>query len=140
MQASTQVIETRSKAREDRSLGELFRDLTQGLSALVTDEVNLAKAEISEKVSQFSTGMVSLGIAAVVLLAGLIILLEAAVYGIALVLPLWAAALITGGSVFIIGLILLLVARSKLKPRNLIPARTAESLSRDKAVAQEELK
>jgi len=84
--------------------------------------------------------MVSLGIAAVVLLAGLIILLEAAVYGIALVLPLWAAALIIGGSVFIIGLILLLVARSKLKPRNLIPARTAESLSKDKAVAQEELK
>src|SRR5688572_27561039 len=119
MQASTQIRQT-----EDRSIGGLFRDLMQDLASLVRNETELAKAEISEKVSQAGSGVASLAIAGVVLLAGFIILLLAAVYGLSLIWPQWLAALVVGGAVTLIGLILLLIARSKLRPEKLTPQRT----------------
>lgn len=47
-------------AKEDRSLATLFSDLTQETTALLRKEVELAKVEISEKVSQAQSGAVSL--------------------------------------------------------------------------------
>jgi hypothetical protein len=135
MQASTQIHQT-----EDRSIGGLFRDLMQDLASLVRNETELAKAEISEKVSQAGSGVASLAIAGVVLLAGFIILLLAAVYGLSLIWPQWLAALVVGGAVTLIGLILLLIARSKLRPEKLTPQRTTESIRKDTSIAQERLR
>jgi xanthine/uracil permease len=125
---------------EDRSIGGLFRDLMQDLASLVRNETELAKAEMSEKVSQAGSGLASLAIAGVVLLAGLIILLLAAVYGLSLIWPQWLAALVVGGAVTLIGLILLLVARSKLRPEKLTPQRTTESIRKDTSIAQERMR
>jgi hypothetical protein len=140
MQATRQVQYGEDRHGEDRSIGGLFRDVMQELSSLFQNETELAKAEVSEKVSQIGTGVTSIAIAAVVLLAGLIILLLAAVYGLSLIWPQWLAALVIGGAVTLIGIILLLVARSKLRPQNLAPQRTTESIRKDKAVAQEQFK
>src|ERR671933_44781 len=40
------------QSRDDRSLGELFSELAQETSTLVRQEVNLAKTEMSHKVSR----------------------------------------------------------------------------------------
>lgn len=68
----------------------------------------------------------------VVMLAGLFVLLMAAVYGLATVLPLWASALIVGGVVSIIGFIMLKSGQSKLNAESFKPERTARELQKDR--------
>lgn len=49
--------------KEDRKLGELVFDVTEGVSGLVREEIQLAKAEVSEKAGKIARGAV-VGIAA----------------------------------------------------------------------------
>lgn len=132
-------------SKDDRSLGTLFSELTRETTTLVQQEVALAKAEISEKVSQIGYGLASLIIGGLVLFAGLLKLLDAAVFGVAGLFPnedqgLWIAALIVGGIVAIIGAIMLQKGRSNLQPGNLAPQRTADSLQHDKEFAKEHVR
>jgi drug/metabolite transporter (DMT)-like permease len=142
-------METHEEARmysnkEDRSLGTLFSELTQGTTTLVQQEIALAKAEMSEKVSQLGSSLATLIIGGFVLFAGLLKLLDAAIYGIAELLPPdltpWLAALIVGVIVAIIGAVMLQKGRGNLKATNLAPQRTAESLRRDKEFAKEQVR
>ena len=62
---------------EDRSVGELVFDVSERVSSLVREEIELAKAEISEKVSSLIKGSV-VGIAAgTFAFLGLILLMHA---------------------------------------------------------------
>src|SRR5437870_2420011 len=65
-------------AQEGRSLIALFSDLWRETSTLVHEEAELAKAELSEKVSQVGTGAVELAVGALVAFAGFIVVLFAA--------------------------------------------------------------
>lgn len=142
MDASKQPSAT--STREDRSFGTLLSDLTQETTTLVQQEVSLARAEMSEKVSQVGNGLAILVIGGFVLFAGLIKLLDAAIYGIGTLLPPeqapWLAAVIVGGIVAVIGLIMLLKGRSNLQARHLTPQRTVESLQRDKEFVKEHVR
>jgi hypothetical protein len=53
--------------------------------------------------------------------------------------PYWAA-LIIGGAVLIIGLILLAVGVSRFKAGNLVPSKTIEQLQRDATVAKDQMR
>jgi glycerol uptake facilitator-like aquaporin len=139
-------METREDTRihvskEDRSFGSLFAELTQETATLVQQEVALAKAEMSEKVSQLGSGLATLIIGGFVLFAGLLKLLDAVIYGIGELLPpaqsLWLPALIVGVIVAVIGAVMLQKGRSNLKPGNLAPQRTAASLRGDKEFVKE---
>jgi uncharacterized membrane protein YqjE len=62
---------------DDRSVGELVFDVSERVSTLVREEIELAKAEVSEKVSKLVRGSV-VGIAAgIFALLGLAMLLHA---------------------------------------------------------------
>lgn len=128
--------------KDDRSLGTLVSELTRETATLVQQEIALAKAEISEKVSQVGYGLASLVLGGLILFAGILKLLDAAIFGIAGLFAnedqgLWIAALIIGGIVAIIGAIMLQKGRSNLQPGNLAPQRTAESLRRDAEFTKE---
>lgn len=129
--------------KDDRSLGALISGLTHDVTTLVRKESELAKTEVSEKISQAVTGIAMLAIAAVVLLGGFIVLLDAAVYGLGEVLPPelspWLAALIVGVVVVIIGVILLQKGRDDLKAKNLMPEKTIASVKLDTNLAKEKL-
>jgi drug/metabolite transporter (DMT)-like permease len=105
--------------------------------------VALARAEMSEKVTQVGNGLASLIIGGFVLFAGLLKLLDAAIYGIGELMPPeqspWLAALIVGVIVTVIGIVMFQKGRSNLKPRHLTPQRTVESLHRDKEFAKEQV-
>jgi uncharacterized membrane protein YqjE len=49
--------------KDERKLGELVFDVTEGVSSLVREEIQLAKAEVSEKAGKIARGAV-VGIAA----------------------------------------------------------------------------
>ncbi|GAB3537704.1 hypothetical protein GCM10027343_01520 [Noviherbaspirillum agri] len=127
--------------KTSKSLGALFSELTRETVDLIRKEIALARAEMSEKVSSAQTGVTSVAIGAAVLLAGLFLILQAIVNGLAMVLPPemapWLAPLIVGLVVAVIGYMMLKGGSSKLHADKLLPHRTMDSLSRNKNVARE---
>jgi hypothetical protein len=130
--------------RDGRSLSQLFSDLTAESTALVRKEVELAKAEVNEKINQVTTAGIAIAAGGALLFAGLIVLLFAAAFGLALLLertsPPALSALIMAVVTMIIGGIALMIGRNRLKAGNLAPRRTSESLRRDKDLVKEHVR
>jgi xanthine/uracil permease len=128
---------------ERRSVTGLLSDLWRESSTLVRQEAELAKAEMSEKVSEMETAGVSLVVAGAVLFAGVIMLLLSAAAALDHVLPPdmadWLSPLIVGVVVVLIAAALLANARHRLTGDNLAPRRTLRSLDRDRRMAKEHL-
>ncbi len=126
-------------AQPERPLTALIADLATETTTLVRKEVELARAEVSEKVSQATAGAISLAAGGFVALLGLIYILLAAVYALSRIVPDWAAALIVGGVVTLIGVFMLMAGKKKIAATNLQPERTIETLKDDKRWAQSQL-
>jgi hypothetical protein len=126
--------------REERSVAGLFSELTREMSSLVRHEVALAKAEMSEKAHQATTGVTSLAVGGMVTFASILVLLFSAVYALAQVLELWLAALIVGLIVLVIGVVMLQKGRSNLKAKNLVPHRTMKTMREDKSFAKDHIR
>jgi hypothetical protein len=128
--------------KEDRPLGSLLGDLMGDVTELVRKEIQLAKAELSEKTSQAIAGVTSLAIGGLIAFAGLLVLLDAAVYGLAELLgnvPLWASALVVGVVVLGAGMVLLLKGRANLSAENLAPRRTVEAMRQNAETIKEQV-
>lgn len=97
--------------------------MTDGIE-LVRKEVQLAKAEINEKVNQVQSGLFSLIAGALVGFVGLIFLGHAAVAYLATVTSPSIAALIVALVLMVISIIMLAAARSSLSAEELKPRRT----------------
>jgi hypothetical protein len=127
--------------QDNRSLGTLISELAQDTTTLVQQEMALAKAEMSEKASQLGRGISTLAIGGVILLAGLLALIDFAIYGLAELLPPelspWLGALIVGVILSVIGYVMLQSGRKDVRTTTLTPERTATSLQRDKEMVKE---
>jgi len=126
---------------DDRSLKDLLADLTESITTLFRQEIQLARAETSEKLSQVGVAIGAIAGGAILALAALIVLLQALVIGIAEagVPPGWAS-LIVGVAVAIIAYVLIHKGTSDLKASNLTPDRTMGSLKRDAQVVKEQVR
>ncbi|MFZ0611788.1 MAG: phage holin family protein [Desulfobacterales bacterium] len=124
---------------DNRSTASLLSDLVSEVTALMRQEMLLAKTEISEKINQLGLAGASLATGGAVLFAGFLVLLSAAVLGLALVVPAWLAALLIGAVVAIIGGVMLMKGLHDLRAEELAPRRTIQSLKRDKQLAQEHI-
>ena len=122
-----------------RSLGRLFADLAQDFGLLLRQEMALAKSEIFRKFGRMGLGAGLAAAAGLVALAGLLYLMAAAMMGIAIVLPEWAAALIVGGAAQLMAAELALVGRSRMRAEALLPERTINSLKDHAAWAKEQV-
>lgn len=125
--------------RQDRPISGLFADLARETGNLARKEIELAKAEMSEKAGEAVGGIAMIAIGALVALAGLLALLAAAILGLATQVEPWLAAVIVGGVVLLIGLIMAMIGKSRLSARNLRPRRTMKSLQEDKQWARSQL-
>jgi Putative Actinobacterial Holin-X, holin superfamily III len=124
---------------EDRTLKDLFGDLTESITSLFRKEIQLARAETSEKISQVGVAIGSIAGGGILALAALIILLQALVIGITEAgVPAGWAALIVGVVVAVIAYILIRKGTNDLKGSNLAPSRTVDSLRRDAQVVKEQ--
>ncbi len=123
----------------DRPITGLFGDIARETTHLVRSEFELARAEISNKVGEAAGGAISLAAGGLVAFAGFLFLLLAATLGLTEVVAGWLAALIVGGVVLLIGLIMVGAGRSRLRARNLQPNRTMESLREDRRWARSQL-
>ena len=107
--------EQRPEAEEERTVGELVLDVSERVTLLVREEVELAKAEVGEKVTELLKGSV-VGIAAgVFVLAAVAMLMHAGAWAINDLLgiesSIWAGFLIEAFLFLILALIAGLVAQ-----------------------------
>jgi hypothetical protein len=129
-----------AQLRDERSLGDLFSDLSRETTTLVRQEVQLAKAELTQSATEAARGIGMLVAGGAVAYAGLIFLLLAIVFGlIEAGWDAWLSALVVGLVVAAIGAVLVLRARESLKPANLAPRRTVETLKEDQEWAKEQI-
>jgi Putative Actinobacterial Holin-X, holin superfamily III len=125
---------------EDRSLKDLLGDLSGNITTLFRKEIQLARAETSEKISQVGYAIGSIAGGAILALAALIVLLQALVIGITEAgVPAGWAALIVGVVVAAIAYGLIHKGTNDLKAGNLAPTRTMDSIKRDAHVAKEQM-
>jgi uncharacterized membrane protein YqjE len=123
-----------SEERSSQSIVTLLRRLTHEVATLLRQEIRLATVEISGALKRAIAGALATASGGAVLFAGILVLLAAAVLGLATVLPAWASALIVGVVVSVIGLILVLSGAKQLNPSALEPERSVRSLAKDKDV------
>jgi hypothetical protein len=129
-----------AQLRDERSLGDLFSDLSRETTTLVRQEVQLAKAELTQSATEAARGIGMLVAGGAVAYAGLLFLLLAIVFGLIQAgWDAWVSALVVGLVVVAIGAILVLRARESLKPANLAPRRTVETLKEDQEWAKEQI-
>lgn len=129
-----------AQVRDERSLGDLFSDLSRETTTLVRQEVQLAKAELTQSATEVARGIGMLVAGGAVAYTGLLFLLLAIVFGlIEAGWDAWLSALIVGLVVVAIGAVLVLRARESLKPANLAPQKTIETVKEDAAWAKEQI-
>lgn len=112
------------------SVGALLSKVTEDFSALIRDEIQLAQAQLAERGKAMGMGAGMFAGAAVFGLFAFGWLLTAAMFGLATVMPFWAASLIVAGFLLLVTLILVLVGRSKLKNAPPAPT-TGENIKKD---------
>ncbi len=125
----------------DRSLGELFSELSRETSTLVRQEVALAKTELTAKASQVGRDVGFLAAGGAVAYAGLLAIIAGIIILIGdLINNTWLSALIVGLIIAGIGYYLVQKGLSDLKNANLAPEQTIESLKENKEWVQEQTK
>lgn len=125
-----------------RSVPQLLADMLNELTSLFRKEIQLARAEMGEKVSEAGGAIPGIAGGAALALGGLILLLMAAAAGVARLFELapgWGL-LIVGVLAALLGYALVRAGTSKLKATNLTPTRTAEQLARDAEAAKEQVR
>jgi len=116
----------------DHSTGDLFRQLSQQTSDLVRQEVDLAKAELSEKGKKAGVGAGMFGGAGLLGLGAFGALTAALILALAIVLDAWLAALIVAVVYAAIAGALALQGRERVREAGPpAPEQTVETVKED---------
>jgi hypothetical protein len=116
-----------STSGTERTLGQLVADATSDISAIVRNEIALAKAEMTAEAKLAGKGAGLFAGAAFVGLLGLIFLFHSVAWGIAEWLPVWAGYLITTVLLFALAAVLALVGRNNMTKVNPKPEKTIKN-------------
>ncbi len=127
--------------REDRSLGQLFGDLSNQLGTLVQQEITLARTEVANRVSTVARNAALLGVGAALGYAALLV----ALVGVALLLadlgiqP-WLAFLIVAAVAGVIAAVPVQRGRAQLEESDLAPRKTIQTIKEDAEWAKERVR
>jgi hypothetical protein len=127
--------------RDERSLGQLFGDLSRQLGTLVRKEIELARTEMTTRATAVSRDAAMVGIGGAALYAAFL----AAMFAVVLLLidagltP-WVSALLVALVVGIVGGALVARGRTGLVQTDVAPQQTIETLKEDAQWAKERIK
>jgi uncharacterized membrane protein YqjE len=116
----------------DRSIAELITRLSRETVTLVRKEVQLAKAEMSQKASRVGKNVGFLVVGGVVAYTGLLALVAAVILVLGLVIPYWLSAAIVGFVIAAIGTILVVKGANTLRQEDPTLRETVETLQEDR--------
>ena len=112
----------------DRAFSDVLQDLLGNLQKLVRSEIRLAKAEVREDATLALSAGTCLGLGVIGGIGAGMLLLWTVVFALALVLPMWAATLVTCGITAALAGVLIMVGRERLKRLRPGPDRTVENI------------
>ncbi|MGH7660042.1 MAG: phage holin family protein [Vulcanimicrobiaceae bacterium] len=112
----------------DRSIGQLFSRLSREMSLLIQQEIDLAKAELMQKIVPAGTGVAFLLVAALFGLGAFAALTTAFITALMLVFPAWGASLIVMGVWGMLALILAAAAKGRIQSATPPAPQTVETL------------
>ena len=121
----------RGSVPDDQSIGGLLRQLGREIPSLMTKELALLKAEAKESVRTTKEGVAAVSTGGAVMMAGLIVVLLAAVYALSNVIEPWAAALLVGVVAMVMGFMRVKAGQKKFQ-KVLKPQHTLTTLEKDK--------
>ena len=128
------------RVREERSLGELFTELTDEVRTLFRQEVALARTEVNTKVSHLSRDAIRIGIGAAIAFVGFQALVAAGIIALDIIIPLWLSALIAGALLAIVGYALIQQGMNDIKRRGVTLTQTIDSLKEDREWLQNQIR
>ena len=124
----------------DRSVAEILQDVLRNLQQIVRSEVRLAKTEVREEVIKAKSAAVFIAGGALCGIFAVFSLLLASVYGLTLVVPNWAAALIVTAVLTAVAAMTTLAGLKQLKRIHPAPAKTVETMKENVAWAKQQVK
>ena len=128
-------------SKDDRSLGELFAELAREMTTLVSQEVQLAKTEMSQKASRMAKDIGFLVVGGAVVYAGFLAIMAAVIILLAAAgVPWWLSALLVGLVAAGVGYFLIQKGRQALAREDLTPRQTVETLKEDTQWAKEQIR
>ena len=125
---------------KQRPITSLLTHVVSEVAYLLQTEIRLAKAELSEKVSNAATGAGLVGGGAVLLLAGLIVLLFGVAQWLAIAgMPVQWAFMLVGFVVLAVGAGFAMYGLRSFKSSELMPNRTIEQVRADFSVVKDQV-
>ena len=110
---------------------DLVGQLGSDLASLVRKEAELVRAEVSEKLNAAGKAVIEIAAGGLLLVAALLVLLQALVLALSeLMSPIWAALLV-GVVVAVVGYLLVRTGMKVISPKGLAPDRSARQLRKD---------
>ena len=110
------MTSNRGTGSDDRPLGDLVQQISENASALVREEIELARAEIEQKIKRLARGAAAGAVAGFLVLLGLIFLFHAAAWGVNdSVNGLWEGFLVVAGALFVLAVLGALLALRSFK-------------------------
>jgi hypothetical protein len=136
---SSEVTVRRRAARaKDKGVVDLAGDALKEIATLIQTELQLLRAEVSEKLTFTALSAALIGSGAVLLMATLVLLLEAAVTGLVAIGLSWTAAtLIVAMGTLIVGAGLVWLGFHRLSVAHLAPTKTIDQLQKDSTIAKQ---
>lgn len=116
---------------DDRSLGQIVSDVTQDITTLIRQEMDLAKTELKQEMTKAGKGAGLLGGAGVAGYFVLLFLSLTAMYGLDAVMDTWLAALIVTIVWAIAAAVLGLIGKKELQQSNPQLPQTQQTLKED---------
>lgn len=121
-----------TSSEADRSIGQIFKDLTSDLSTLFRSEIALLKLEIKDTATKLGTGGALFAGAVTFALLGVAFLFVTITLGlVALGVPAWLSALIVTLVLFGGAVVLGLMGKKKFAAVNFIPSESIDHIKGD---------
>ena len=116
----------------DRSLGQIFKELSADLSTLFRSEIALLKLEIKDTVAKLGGGTAMFAIAAFLAIFGLAFLFVTIALGlIRLGIPAWLSTLIVTVVLFAAAGVLAMMGKKKFAEVNFVPNESVQQIRND---------
>jgi hypothetical protein len=129
-----------STPQMQRTVPELIGNIVDNVQQIIRSEFRLAKAELQEKASRASKPATTLGVGVLLGLYGLSFLLLAVVYALSMIMAAGLAALIVGGVLALVSIVLVTSSTKKLKALNPAPEKTIQTVQENVQWAKDQIK
>jgi uncharacterized membrane protein YqjE len=130
-----------SEDLRERSIGELLKQLSGETTRLVHQELELAKAELTQKGKQAGAGAGLFGAAGAIGLLAAAALTTCFILALDAVMPAWLAALLVAVVYGVIALVVVKQGQAKMKAAGpLVPEQTIETVKEDVAWAKTQVR